>query len=95
MFEVANSLLVLVRRKKIQPQHCTRARKALAQLNPVIDEQGPRMALTRIWGPADQHSLSVYAAVYLELAHRKGLPLASRDAGLRRAASASGVPLLS
>ena len=52
------------------------------------------MALHRIWEFADEFALSMYDAVYLELAHRKGLPLASSDAGLRRAAAKCGIPLL-
>lgn len=94
MFEVANALLVLMRRKKIQPQQCVRARGALGRLHPVIDDNGPRLALDRIWELADKLALSIYDAVYLELAQRKGLPLASRDAGLRRAAVKCGIPLL-
>ena len=94
MFEVANALLVLMRRKKIQPQQCARARAALSRLHPVIDDDGPRLALHRIWEFADEFALSIYDAVYLELAQRKGLPLASMDAGLRRAAAKCGVPVL-
>jgi len=78
MFEVANALLVLERRKKIQARQCARARGALSRLHPVIDHDGPRLALQRIW----------------ELAQRKGLPLASRDTGLRAAAAKCGIPLL-
>jgi predicted nucleic acid-binding protein len=94
MFEVANTLLVLMRRKKIQLQQATRARGALSRLHPVIDDAGPRRALTRIWELADEFTLSIYDAVYLELAERKGLPLASKDTALRAAAEKSGVPLL-
>lgn len=94
MFEVANALLVLMRRKKIQRQQCTRARGALSRLHPVIDDDGPRLALHRIWEFADEYALSIYDAVYLELAQRKGLPLASRDEGLCGAAAKCGIPLL-
>jgi predicted nucleic acid-binding protein len=93
MFEVANALLVLMCRKKVQPQQCVRARGALSRLHPVIDD-GPRLALHRIWELADELSLSIYDAAYLELAHRKGLPLASRDEGLRGAATKCGIPIL-
>jgi predicted nucleic acid-binding protein len=94
MFEVANALLVLTRRKKIQPRQCARARGALSRLHPVIDDDGPRVALQRIWELADESSLSIYGAVYLELAQRKGLPLASRDTHLRGAAVKCGVAIL-
>jgi len=94
MFEVANALLVLTRRKKIQAQQCARARGALSRLHPVIDDDGPRLALQRIWELADQLSLSIYDAVYLELAQRRNLPLASRDTGLRSAAAKCGISVL-
>ena len=49
MYEVSNALLVLMRRKKIEPGQCTRAREALGNLNPIIDDEGPRRALNRSW----------------------------------------------
>jgi len=85
---------VLMRRKKIQPQQCARARGALSRLHPVIDDDGPRLALRRIYELAEEFSLSIYDAVYLELAQRKGLPLASRNTGLRAAATKCGIPIL-
>jgi predicted nucleic acid-binding protein len=94
VFEIANALLVLMRRKKIQPQQCARARGALSRLHPVIDDDGPRLALRRIYELAEEFSLSIYDAVYLELAQRKGLPLASRNTGLRAAATKCGIPIL-
>ena len=94
MFEVANALLVLTRRKKIQPLQCAHARGALSRLHPIIDDDGPRLALQRIWELADDFSLSIYDAVYLELAQRKNLALASRDIGLREAAVKCGIPIL-
>jgi predicted nucleic acid-binding protein len=93
-FEVANSLLVLARRKRIQPEECGRARRALSRLNPTIDDEGPRAALGKVAELAEKHGLSVYDAAYLELAVRRGLPLASRDAALNKAAKLSGVTTL-
>jgi predicted nucleic acid-binding protein len=93
MFEVANALLTLTRRKKIQRQQAARGRAALSRLHPIIDDEGPRLALHRIWELADEFTLSIYDAVYLELSQRRGLPLASRDAALRRIAGKCGVPL--
>ena len=66
-------------------------RKALECLSRA---DGPRLALHRIWSLADDLSLSIYDAAYLELAQRKGLPLASRDAELRGAATKCGIPIL-
>ncbi len=78
MYEVANALLVLLRRKRIQPQQSLRARRGLSRLHPVIDDDGPRLALHRIWDLTAEYSLSIYDAAYLELAQREGLPLASK-----------------
>ncbi len=43
---------------------------------------------------SEKHSLTVYDAIYLELAMKRGLPLATLDADLRKAASAENVRLL-
>ncbi|OXE35111.1 MAG: VapC toxin family PIN domain ribonuclease [Phenylobacterium zucineum] len=50
------------------------------------------------WGAtkrlAAQHALTLYDAAYLELARRRGLPLATLDKALRKSAETEGVPLL-
>jgi predicted nucleic acid-binding protein len=43
---------------------------------------------------AERHKLTVYDAAYLELAQRRGLPLATLDSELRDAANTEGVILL-
>jgi predicted nucleic acid-binding protein len=91
MFEVANALLVLVRRRRIVPKQYDRARRDLLQLSPVVDDECSRLALSQTSELAQKYSLSAYDATYLELSLRKGLPLASRDAALNRAAKAAGI----
>jgi predicted nucleic acid-binding protein len=93
-FEVANSLLVLLRRKKILAPERDRALEALARLPLVVDDEGPRLALGVISALADEHGLSVYDATYLELAVRRKLPLVSRDQALCKAAQGCRVKLL-
>ncbi len=93
-FEVANSLLVLVRRRRILASERDRALAALARLPLLVDDEGPRLALGRISELAGQHGLSVYDATYLELAVRRKLPLASRDHALCQAAQDCRVKLL-
>jgi predicted nucleic acid-binding protein len=93
-FEVANSLLVLLRRKKLLAAERDRAIAALARLPLVVDDDGPRLALGRISELAAEHGLSVYDATYLELAVRRKLPLASRNEALRKAAQGCHVKLL-
>ena len=52
----------------------------------------------RAWGPIAQlairHGLTFYDAAYLELAQRRGLPLATLDRELGTAAAREGIPLL-
>ena len=93
-FEVANSLLALLRRKRILPSERDRALGALARLPLVVDDEGPRLALGRISELASEPGLSVYDATYLELAVRRKLPLASRDEALCNAAQGCRVRLL-
>ena len=85
-FEVANSLLVLLRRKRILPEERDRALDALAGLPLVVDDEGGRLPFGRTSELAAEHGLSVYDAAYLELALRRRLPLATRDDALRKAA---------
>lgn len=85
-FEVANSLLVLLRHKRIIPEERDRALDALSRLPLVVDDDGPRLAFERTSKLAAEHGLSVYDAAYLELALRRKLPLASRDDALCNAA---------
>ena len=95
MFEVANALLVLLRRKRIDSEHYDRARRDLIDLVPIVDEECSRFALDRTSELATRYSLSAYDAAYLELSLRRGLPLASRDAALNKAARVAGVKVLS
>jgi predicted nucleic acid-binding protein len=94
MFEVANSLLVLMRRRRISREEYARARHDLTDLRPILDDEGPHRAFGETLELADKHALSVYDATYLELALRKRLPLASRDAALNKAARRAGLKTL-
>ncbi len=93
-FEVANSLLVLLRRKRILAEERERALAALVRLPLALDEDGPRLAFGSISELAAAHGLSLYDATYLELAVRRKLPLASRDQALCKAAQSCRVKLL-
>jgi predicted nucleic acid-binding protein len=93
-YEVANSLVFLFRRRRIQKEDYAAARSLLSKLSVSIDEEGPRLAGIRVADLALEHGLTVYDAAYLELAVRKNLPLASRDGDLNRAALRCGVRTL-
>ena len=69
----------MLRQEKILAEDRDRALGALAQMPLVVDEEGPRFALGKISELVAERGLSVYDAVYLELAVRRKFPLASRD----------------
>jgi predicted nucleic acid-binding protein len=93
-FEVANSLAVGERRKKLTKAETNRFLGILAELPIIIDEQAHHRALDRTLSLAREQTLSGYDAAYLELAMREGLPLATRDGQLKKAARVVGVPLV-
>jgi predicted nucleic acid-binding protein len=92
--EVANALLVLQRRKKITAPERATALLTLSALNLTIDDEAEQAAFTRASELAERHGLSVYDAIYAELALRRRLPLASLDKTPRAAAKSLGVKLL-
>jgi predicted nucleic acid-binding protein len=91
--EVANALLVLVRRRKLVEDERQTALAWLRGLRVRIDHEMAGLALTRLSELASAHQLSVYDAAYLELAARKNLVLGCADGPLRVAAKKAGVPL--
>jgi predicted nucleic acid-binding protein len=94
--EVANGLLMAVRRKRINPEQPQQLWEQLARL-PIDPEPSLMVAPARgkeVLVLAEKHALTVYDAAYLELARRYQLPLATLDGDLRRAAQPENVPLL-
>lgn len=92
--EIANALLVVVRRKLMTEAQRQLGLSLLSQLRVIIDDETNRLAFSIISELAARHTLSVYDAAYLELARRKSMPLGKRDEPLRAAAKESGVKLL-
>ncbi len=89
--EVANSLTMAVRRNRIDAAFRQAVLKDLALLDIATDQQTSSQAWSETISLADQHRLTVHDATYLELARRRGLPLASLDQALRSAAAALGL----
>lgn len=92
--EVANVLLVAERRKRIAPAEVTRFVALLEALPITVQESATARILDDVLSLARSTGLSSYDAAYLELAMRAGIPLASRDQALVRAAKSVGVPFL-
>ena len=65
----------------------------LASLPIAVDEETRPQAFGNTLGLAREHNLSAHDAAYLELAPRRGLPLATLDDKLKAAAQAVGVIL--
>ena len=93
-FEVANALAVGERRNKLTKAETDRFLAILADLPIIMEEQAHHRALDGTLSLAREQALSAYDAAYLELAMREGLPLATRDGQLKRAARTVGVPLV-
>jgi predicted nucleic acid-binding protein len=91
--EVANALLVLVRRRKLTEDERQAALGWLRGLRLRFDHEMTALAFSRLSELADAHQLSVYDAAYLELAQRRKLVLGCKDSPLRTAATRAGVTL--
>ena len=92
--ELANALAVGERSKRITPARTSEFVALIGGLPIVIDEQTPHLALGTVLDLARSERLSAYDASYLELAMRRGLPLATKDNDLAQAALRVGVSLL-
>ena len=90
-FEVSNILVVNELRRRITPSDTAAFLVHLSKLRVREDRNPNEDSVLRL---ARAHRLSVYDAAYLELAQREGLPLATLDGDLRKAAVGEGVALL-
>ncbi len=91
--EVENTIVIGEWRKRSTPAQAATWLAFLAALPIVIDGETSVRAWTDTLSLARTHNLSAYDASYLELAMRRGLPIASLDGRLNAAARAVGVPL--
>ena len=88
--EIRNTLIVSERRGRVTPTQTESSLSSLADLDIHIDNQPDDTSLLML---ARRHGLTVYDALYLELAVRLDIPLASLDRALIRAAEAEQVNL--
>ncbi|MDE2667196.1 MAG: type II toxin-antitoxin system VapC family toxin [Acidobacteriota bacterium] len=91
MLEVRNSLLVGERRARIRADEVDERLTSLRAL-PLRTDSEP--GLDVVFALARTHRLSIYDAIYLELAKRTGLALATLDDRLRQAALNEGLALV-
>lgn len=92
--ELTNVLLVAERRKSIRDSEIVHFFTLLESFNIITDDETHLRARHDTRALAREHKLSAYDATYLELAMRLGLPLATRDDDLRRAAKKVGVAVV-
>ncbi|MDO8447156.1 MAG: type II toxin-antitoxin system VapC family toxin [Deltaproteobacteria bacterium] len=92
--EVANTLLVGERRGRATEAKAARFITLLNSLPIQIDPETSRHALLDTLQLAREHHLSSYDAAYLELAMREGVPIATQDKALKKAAKKCGVKLI-
>ena len=92
--EVANALLAAERRNRIALAQVTALLQRVSGLPITVMQIDSRQAFEHILPVARQHGLTHYDAAYLELALRRGLPLATLDEQLRRAAKVTGAGLI-
>lgn len=93
-FEIANALLVLVRRKRLTGEQYRAALETLGRLVRTVDLEGTARAMDITPQLAAHEQLTVYDAAYLELSLRLKLPLATRDSSLAEAARRRKVKVL-
>lgn len=92
--EVANGLLMAQKRGRLSAAQKSAFVEELLKLPITVESTQLRSALEVQYRVAEQYGVTVYDAAYLDLALRKGLPLASNDKLLRAAARKAGVAVL-
>lgn len=92
--EVANVLLVAERRRRLTRLQSRAFATRLLSLPILVEEASPRRLLTDVLTFGRDTGLAAYDALYLDLAVRHDLPLATLDTTMRAAARKSRVRVL-
>lgn len=92
--ELGNVLIGAQRKGRIDKAGIEHFLGALAVYEIEVDSETMGVAWTRTLALAESYTLTLYDAAYLELALRRGLPLASLDGSLRAAMKKAGGKLL-
>lgn len=91
--EVVNVLLVAERKKRIREADSVRYITLLSQLPIIVEHERTERIMKELLALARTHHLSSYDAYYLDLAMRKGFPIATLDTRLIEAAKRIDVPI--
>lgn len=92
--EITNVLALAERKGRITPAQSDAFIADLSKLGIERDDEAPARAFTHLLGLCRRHRLTSYDAIYLDLAVRRSLPLATLDDDLRKTAKQLGVGLL-
>ena len=92
--EVVNVLLSAERQKRLSKSASMRFLTLLSQLPIFVEYERPDKMMKELLTLARTSNLSSYDASYLDLAMRKGVPIATLDKYLIEAASRVDVPIL-
>jgi predicted nucleic acid-binding protein len=92
--ELTNVLVLAERKGRIMPVDTAKFLAELSKLDIEVDTDSAQRAFDHLLPLCRLHQLTSYDAVYLDLAIRRQLPLASLDEPLRKAAKKMGVQLL-
>jgi len=92
--EIANVLAMAERKARITPTQSDAFIADLGKLGIERDDEAPNRAFTYLLALCRKHQLTSYDAIYLDLAVRHNLPLATLDEDLRKTAKKLGVRLL-
>jgi predicted nucleic acid-binding protein len=90
--EIASVLLSGERRKRTTSARGEQFLRLLRSLPITIDDETASRAWEYSLDLARRYQISIYDATYLELALRRGLPIATLDDKLRAACQSAGVP---
>ena len=93
--EVVNVLLVAERRKRLSEADSTRFITLLTQLPIIVEQERPENMMKELLTFARANNLSSYDASYLDLAMKRGYPIATSDNKLIQAARKIDVQILS
>lgn len=91
--ETASMIQIAHRRGRLTNEGRDTAIALLRDLFVEVDPDTDAHALGASWQLSEVHSLTIYDAAYLELAHRSRKPLATADVALARAAQREGIQL--
>lgn len=92
--EVSNILIMAERRKRISYAEMVQFLELLTELPIEVDTDTPSKAFHEILSLAHSEKLTTYDAAYVELAMRRGFPLASKDLDLCKVAKRLGVHVI-